>query len=180
MTCSFFWNCASEFQTLISGTLAIVAAMATAFVLVHTSRMSIIAEKEKQDKVDRQKSNFAANQMIIELKRIRARVKQVESTIKVVVAANTMISDETREQCYLDVGSILSNWEFVSLFHENEQKDFLEFKDTIEEFNRCIKRSGGAFGATNWQEYLFRQLEQITIKTQKISQHLGINLPNIR
>ncbi len=167
--CNEFWGCVQEYQTLISGSLAILAAVVTTSIIYRIAMLPIVAERENAKEEHIRMLTFTKLKLSVELLDIAKQTRQAASTIKVVAASNVMIDDETRARTSLPLGGIFTEWKFLSLFTEETLKRILKFHRRVEDYNRDIQKSGGAFGADSWREHLFRQLDAIEVGAHGIN-----------
>ncbi|MEO1564439.1 MAG: hypothetical protein AAFR98_13465 [Pseudomonadota bacterium] len=175
-----FWEVVAEFQTLIAGSLATIAAVVTAYVVYKSAKLGVEANQLTRKGLKEQKLAYAKNQLAVDMEQVRRQCTQTASTIKVHVASNAEVTETIKNRCYIDGGSILLDWEFISLFDGDEQKQILRLRSKIRAFNKDIEKTGGAFGALNWQEHLYNQLNSITGFAGSIALIAGTKLPNLR
>lgn len=157
-----------DYQTLMSGLLALAAALLTCLVIWRSANVSVRHLENEARKVDNRRTHYASVTISRNLQSIATRAKQCVSTVKVVKASNSSISKHTKEKCYIEVPSIMNDWEFVSLFPEEIITDIQNLMRHIDDHNFDIKRAGGSFGDNNFGDSISRRCNTINISSLEL------------
>ena len=155
-------NCIYSFQTLITGILAIVAAIITAFAIVCSSNKNIENEKAKRNEERAFRFKVGKTALMSELSFIQYHVRQNLATIRVVVAANANINEGVREKVRMKIPAVFNDWKLLGLFPETLISQIMDLVDKLEKHNRDMQNAGGAFGADEFRAQINNRLEQIS------------------
>ena len=167
--CNDFLSCLSEFQTLITGVLALLAATVTAIVIWRAAKLPVVKEYEHQVLMEKRKKRYNFRLLFEDLRLISNRAKHVAGTIEVTVAANAVITDEIRSKVLLKLPKIIECWEDMSLLEEPLFSEILSLRRQIIDHNFDMERAGGSFGADNFQQSILRRLSRLENKSFELS-----------
>ena len=94
-----------------SGTLAVGAAAVTGYVIWRSANLPVAeqARRDKETAANRQRHECLV--LSSQLQALRRRARQATGTIRVHIAANTDVSDATKEKMYLKVPAVIANWD---------------------------------------------------------------------
>jgi len=104
-----------------------------------------------------------------DLRQLRARAQQAEGTIRVTIAANANVNDDTRDKTILRIHPIADNWEFMSLLSSEIFNAFSEFRRVVDDHNFDMMRAGGAFGADNFRQSILQRIQLIQAQSAQVS-----------
>jgi hypothetical protein len=166
--CATFWGCLHEFQTLIAGCLAVVAAAATAYVIWRAAHLPVLAQAGRDEEMTKRRVRYECLVLSSQLQILRRRASQAAATIRVYIAANKDVSDEAKERIYLSLPKIIEDWEVMSLLPVANLESVLDLSQTLNEHNFDIARTGGAFGDDNFRKNLLQRLDYIMTRTSKL------------
>ena len=155
-------NCIYSFQTLITGILAIAAAIITAIAIVYSSNKNIKNEKEKRNEERAIRFKVGKLTIMSELNFIQYQVRQNLATIRVVVGANANVNDDVRKKVRMKIPSAFTDWELLGLFPGTVISRIVDIVDRLEKHNRDIRAAGGAFGSDNFREQINNRLNEIS------------------
>lgn len=162
-----------DFQTLLSGILAIFAAGITAWIIWTTAFLPI-RHKEKEDgETLKRKQHYVALILAKNFDLISMRAKLGVSTVITVKAANAQINDQTKERMKLKFDPIINDWELMSLFPLEILTSIVNLRRLIEDHHYDMERAGGAFGDDNFGDAIKRRLNSIEIQCLQVSKNLN-------
>lgn len=167
--CDEFILCLWEFQTLLTGILAVIAAVITAVVLYKAARLPINAEKKRQVEHEGRRLRLHSLELSNEFTLLNRRARQGLGTIKVHVASNASVTDDTRQKMKLLMPDATRDWQFMCLVPEQVVKECVELNGLIQDHNFDIARAGGAFGADSFRDSLNRRLNRIADASTQLS-----------
>jgi hypothetical protein len=147
----------ADYQTLISGVLAIAAALLGGRYLLQSARLPVEDAKAQRVAADRRRLAFTTGVLAHEFMRLATLARQADSTIRVTIAANTEVTDRTREKTTLRLPTILDEWEFMSLISSELFEETLRVRDAINRHNFDMARAGGSFGDSNFRRHVQSQ-----------------------
>jgi hypothetical protein len=150
-----------DLQTLIAGALASIAAAVTAYIVWRSARLPVEAQAQATtDRQERQK-HYIASVLSSHLGTLAARARQAEGTIKVAIAANANVNDDTRKKTTLKLHSIVDDWEFMSLIPEALLEHTMRLRRQIDDHNFDMERAGGAFGSQEFRHSILTRINTI-------------------
>jgi hypothetical protein len=170
--CTTFWACVHEFQTLIAGTLAVAAAVATGYVIWRSANLPITEQARRDQETAANRQRHECLVLSSQLRALRRRGSQAASTIRVHIAANADVSDATKEKMYLEVPTVIANWEVMSMLPPGVVQQCLDLTQKLEDHNFDIARAGGAFGDDNFRRSLRIRLGDIRVSVGKLANDL--------
>jgi hypothetical protein len=150
-----------NFQAMIAGASAVAAAIVTAKVIWRAARLPVEAQARRDEGLRERQLWFTYATLGTELRALALRTKHVEATITVVVAANSTVTDATRERCYLNRHRIVEKWAFMSLLPIGLFRQISEFYRLVDDHNFDMDRAGGAFGDQNFRQSIRNRLQSI-------------------
>lgn len=171
-----FWQTVEDFQTLISGGLAIIAAVGTTAAVVYTARLPLRAKDAERREVEARRRAYVSLALGRDLFTLAARARSAQGTIRVTIAANANITDSIRAKVMLRLPEIVTDWESMSLLPEQSFLNLSRLIRLVEDHNFDMERAGGAFGADNFREHILRRVEQIQVSAKSV----GANIDLIR
>jgi hypothetical protein len=155
------WQTIDDFQTLIAGVLAIVAAGLAARAVLRAAKVSIEAEAARAEELRQRQLSFTRATLNSEWQALVVRTRQVEATIIVTVAAEAIVTEATRARCYLKRPGIVDDWSFMSLLPAQLFARIVQLYALVDAHNLDIDRAGGSFGSDNFQQSLKERLATI-------------------
>lgn len=170
--CSTALNCAHEFQGLISGSFAIIAALFTAYIIFKSANLPIDEEKRRLTGQENRLLNYYYRKLSDELLFVRNRSRQAKGTIQVVIASAKDISDKTRERVFLEIPEEFGRPEIMSIFPADMAKKCMNLQRLLRDHNFDMMRAGGSFGADDFQQSLFQRLDSIAGRSGSLSSEL--------
>ena len=159
--CSTITSCLYDYQTLASGILAIVAAVITAIVIWRAAKLPLVEQKNEERDRTRKKLIFAASVLSREFLMLRTRAGQVEGTIQVAIAANSSITERTREMVLLKIHSMVDDWDFMEVIPSNRLDAIERFCQLVADHNFDMLRAAGAFGDMNFRRSILDRVKKI-------------------
>ena len=156
-----YLKCIWEFQTLITGGLAVLGAMFTALVIYKSASLPVEAERVKRTEDEGRKLRIRSLEISEEMDLLIKRASQCQGTVKVHKAANTSVSEDTKQKMRLRIPLPIDDWEIMSLLPEQAATNGLHLKGLIEDHNFDIDRAGGAFGDDNFGQSIVDRLNSI-------------------
>jgi hypothetical protein len=162
-----------DFQTLIAGALASIAAAATAYIIWRAARLPIEAQASiNQEKQERQ-IRYVSSVLSTHLGYLAARTRQAEGTIRAIIAANANINDDVRKRTSLKLHSIVDDWEFMSLIPRHLLEHTIRLRRQIDDHNFDMERAGGAFGSNEFQRSILARTNSIQAQATNLSRQLA-------
>lgn len=170
--CSDILHCAHEFQTFISGVLAILAALGTSFMIWKSAFLPIQHQKAHDLKQKRRKQHYVALVLSRNFRLLATRAKQVQGTVITHKAANASVTDKTRERSKLIFDPIIDDWELMSLFPMDLLTDIVDLRKYVADHNFMMDQIGGAFGDDNVGEQIKRRMDSVQNQCSTLSNKL--------
>jgi hypothetical protein len=150
-----------NYQALFSGILAICAAVVTAVVLWCSALLPIEQRQRETKELEQKKIRFLKLSLHHDFRLLSTRASHAASTIKVTIAANVNVSENTRKKTKLQVPAIVNQWEFMSLLSFDEFDSVMKLVRKVQDHNFDMERAGGSFGDDNFQRHVQVQANQI-------------------
>ncbi len=170
--CTTVLDCLYDFQALISGSFAIIAAIATGFIIWKTAYLPIQHKKEEDIRQTERKRHYIALVLSRNFRLLATRAKQAQGTVTVTKAANAEITENVRKRTILKFDPIIDDWELMSLFPASILTSIVDLRKTIDEHNFDMERAGGAFGDDNFGRQIMSSLDSIQTKCNILSNEL--------
>lgn len=152
MSCYTSWSCIEDYQTLISGILAVGAAVGTAVAVWLSARLPIKHQRLEAQALQARKRYYVALVLSRNFRLLATRAAQAKSTVIAVKAANGTVTDDTKRRATLIFDAVIDNWELMSVFPVDILGDIADLQNRVADHNFDIERAGGAFGADNFAE----------------------------
>lgn len=175
--CTSLMKCAFDFQTLISGLFAILAAVGTAYVIWRAANLPIERQAAEVRATAERRRQYVYSVLSNDFSLLAARARQAEGTIKVVMASNTNVSDETRKRTRLALHPMVDDWESMSLLPIEIQRNVLKLRRKVSDHNFDMDRAGGAFGADNFRRAILEQVKSIQVFAARLGGQIGALVP---
>lgn len=128
----------------------------------------MIAQRERDEQVERRKALVVAQVLAKEFFRVNEMARQVAGTIKVVIAAEKEISEAIRARTLIDLHPIVDNWEMMSLLPEDLFRKTLEFKRALDRHNFDMRRAGGSYGDDNFRRHVQDQVKALALQAHGV------------
>lgn len=170
--CTSILSCVHDFQTLISGVFAILAALLTAHIIWKSASLPIKAKENKQKEDETRRLHYLYSILAGNLREISARAQQTPGSIKVHKAANTSVSEKTKDKLYLELHSIADEWEHMSLLPKETLSSFSRLRRLISDHNYDISRARGAFGDDNFANIISTRAKNIRSSAFELSNEI--------
>ncbi|CAM5766347.1 hypothetical protein LMIY3S_01792 [Labrys miyagiensis] len=163
-----------DFQTLLSGIGAILAALLGGRALFHAARIPIEnAEKQAAEVLNRRR--VAVSVMLAsDFMRLSQLARQAEGTIVSNIAANVNVTDELRAKIRLTTPPLIDSWEDLSLFNTDLIREIYEEKRRVDQYNYDLDRAGGVFGDDRFKQYMQDQIRELRGSLHALSSKLTI------
>ncbi len=159
-----------DYQTILTGILAILGAIFTVIGILIAAHLPIRAQnKLKQEKEIRQ-CQYVKLTLQRYFRTLAIRARQAEGTIKVVIGANSNVTDTVRENTILKSHKIIDEWQFMMLLSENLFSKIMELQTEVDNHNFDIERAGGAFGAESFRRIIINRITKIKDFAHKLSE----------
>jgi hypothetical protein len=164
-----------QFQPLVAGVLATIAAVATAAVIYAAARLPVKAQEKLNEDTEDRRLRLRSIELSEEYKLLGMRARQGKGTVTVHKASNVAITDETRRKMTLHIPRPTRDWQFMTLIPEAVARECVSLNGLIKDHNFDMERAGGAFGDDNFGRSITNRLEAIERLTsalgQKFSNH---------
>lgn len=167
-------DCFYDFQTLLSGILAIGAALITALIIWWTAYLPIQHQKNEIIRQKRRKQHYVALILSRNFRLLATRARQAQGTVKVTKAANKDITENVRKRTILVFDSIIDDWELMSLFPSSVLTKIVDLRNIVNEHNFDMERAGGAFGDDNFGNQIMNRLDSIASQCNVLGSELCI------
>lgn len=152
--CTDALGCFYDFQTLISGVLAIIAAVAAALAVVYSARLPVQHARAAAAAEEARRRIHAGFVLASHLRLLRSRARHVAAIMRVTIAANAEITDANRGKLFLRMHPIIEDWEFMSALPTEFHKRLLILARMVEDHNYDMERAGGSFGDDNFRQHV--------------------------
>ena len=150
-----------DFQALIAGVLAVVAAVFTAGVVWRSAKLPLLEQQRVNREVAGRRKLYVCVTLSSNFAELAARARQAEGTIKVVIAANANVSEDTRQKTRLKLHPMIDDWEAMSLLPPEVQRRIMTLSRKIQDHNFDMDRAGGAFGSNEFRVSVLNQVKSI-------------------
>ena len=150
-----------DYQTLISGILAILAAGIATWGIIYTARLPLAAQEHERRATEARRRAYVSLALGRDLFTLAARARSARGTIRAVIASNAMIDDNIREGVLLRFPAMAQDWESMSVLPEKAFLNVSRLMRRAEDHNFDMARAGGAFGADNFRQSILARLEKI-------------------
>lgn len=144
----------ATYQTLITGVLAIIAAIITAVAIMRAANAPLKAQKintvEELDK----KATYTKLRLENNLRQLAKRAKNAVGTVKVVKGAGATVTDIQKNRMELTLDPIMKEWDKISLLDVEITKELLRLERLVDDSNFDVERAGGSFGDDNFGKIL--------------------------
>jgi len=105
---------------------------------------------------------------------LAAQARSVLGTIRVVIAGNVSINDDTREKVYLRLPAMTQEWESMAVLPEQAFLNLSRLMRLVKEHNFDMARAGGAFGADNFRQLILGRVQKIEIKAKAVANQIDM------
>ena len=156
--CTSLLKCIFDFQTAFSGMVALLAAGIGAAVLWRVARLPILQQESVARAQADKRQKYVCSRMSSDLQDLAIRARQAQGTIEAVIAANSTVSDVTRQKTRLKLSPLVDDWESMALLPSDVIKTLLRLRNEIEHHNFDMDRAGGAFGSDNFRQSILSRL----------------------
>ena len=161
--CSSVVDCLWSFQALLTGVLAILAAVITAHVIYRAAKLPVRAEEKHKLDLANRRRRLGCLELSSNFWTISERAVQAQSTVRVHKGENAGVSKDTLDRLVFGIPAITQDWEFMSLLSEELAQRCCELCRKIESHNYDMERTGvgSAFGADNFAASITKRLADI-------------------
>ncbi len=170
--CTTILDCLYNFQTIISGVLAIIVAFFTAIIIWWTAYLPIQHKKDADLEQRERKQHYVALVLSKNFQLLATRAKQVQGTVIVTKAANATITEDVRARTKLHFDPIINDWELMSLFPPEILTRIVGLRKHVDDHNFDMERAGGAFGDDNFGQQIKSRLDSIGTLCHQLSSEL--------
>lgn len=167
--CASASTCLFNFQTFISGVLAILAAIGTTIIVWRAAKLPLKRQAQLARERGEKRRLYVGSVLSSDLMNLTNRATHAASTIKVVAAANSTINESTKAKARLELHPIIEDWESMSLLPTNTLQNLLRLKQEVSDHNFDVDRAGGAFGADNFRQSMLSRLSSIQGRAQVLA-----------
>lgn len=169
-----FWAFVAEFQTLISGVLAILAAVGTTWVIFYTARLPLKAQEAERRATERLRRAYVSLALGRDLFTLAARARSAQGTIRAVIAGNVVINDDIRGKVHLRLPAMTQEWEAMAVLPEQAFLNLSRLMRLVEDHNFDMARAGGAFGADNFRQLILNRVQKIEITAKGLASQIDM------
>lgn len=163
-----------DYQTLISGVLAILAAVGTTWVIFRTARLPLLAQEAERTATEVRRLAYVSLALGRDLFTLAARARSALGTIRAVIAQNAIINDDTRERVFLRLPAMTQDWESMALLPEQVFLNLSRLMRLVEDHNYDMERAGGAFGADNFRQVILDRVQRIEITAKAVASQIDM------
>ena len=167
--CSGLLDCVYDFQNLLSGAIAIIAAAIGAWALFRSANAPLVAAKQLQNNLNRRRGTIGCSRMAAEFERIADLAIQAKGTIRATIGARKDISEAVRAKTKLPIPEMLDDWEFMSLLSHEALLLTHDVRLAIDAHNYDMARAGGSYGSDDFQVHVVEQAEKVHRLATKLS-----------
>lgn len=161
------YNFLYNFQTLISGILAILAAVLAGKYLLKSTTIPLQAQKEKDNTHLKNRQRLLALEIIESLKVISIRAEYAVGTVVANKSANKG-SEESKERCKLTLEIQAPMSDILSTFPSNILAPFSKLKSLLINHNYDIDRTNPTFGSDDFAQSITARLNQIELNSKSL------------
>jgi len=169
--CGTVLGCLYDFQTLISGGIAVIGAVATATVIWRAARLPIEKQQAIAKVREQTRRQYVCSVLQTELMRLSNQALHADSTITTIKAANASINEDTKARTRLAMPTIVDDWESMSLLPAHLLQQLMRLRNDVADHNFDVDRAGGAFGADNFRLQMQTRLKHIEASSQRLAGH---------
>lgn len=167
--CASWYSCGDEFQTLIAGTLAVAAAVVAFWAAIRAARLPIKAQAQIARETVERRRRYVCRVLASDFQLLSARARQAEGTIRVTIAANAEVSENTKRKTRLVLHPLIDDWESMSLLPDELLQRALTLRRKVFDHNFDMEQAGGAFGADNFRRAILAQVKSIEAFAMAVS-----------
>jgi hypothetical protein len=171
--CTTALKCIFDFQTLASGTLAIAAAIIGAIAILWAAQLPFRVQNKRDIEQTNRRQQLLGSILLADFQTISRRARQAEGTIRVTIAANANVNDETRRKMTLVLPEILNDWEIMSSVPSTLLQELAALRQKIADHNFDMEQAGGAFGADNFRQSILSRINQIRSDANVLAGHFA-------
>lgn len=154
-------KCIYDFQTLITATLAIPAAILSAGIVWKAAKLPVETQNEQVRQNKERQKNYVLQVLAFDLRLLSTRAKHAQGTMKVHIAANKEVTENTRWKTTLKIHPIAENWECMSLLSPSLLSEYMHLRRLVEDHNFDMARAGGVFGDDNFKRHVLSQAKNL-------------------
>ena len=163
-----------DYQTLISGVLAILAAVGTTWALFHAARLPLMAKETERKSTEVRRRAYVSLALGRDLFTLAARARSAQGTIRAAIAQNAIINDDTREKVVLRLPVMTQDWESMAVLPEQVFLNLSRLMRLVEDHNFDMGRAGGAFGADNFRQVILERVHRIEITAKAVASQIDM------
>lgn len=152
--------------------IALAAAAIGAWAVISTGRAPLDAERRHRAELDRRVRYAGCLGLAADFLMISRLADQARSTIKVTIAAQKDVTDNTRAKTILPVPKLLEDSHFMALLRDETARMAHETRLGIEAHNFDMRRAGGSFGDDNFQRHVQQKAEEVATAALQLSNRL--------
>lgn len=167
--CTSFLHCLFQFQTLLAGVLAIIAALLTTAGIVWAANHPVKIQLKLKKVQEIKRAIYISHKFFTDLRFLSQHARYAHGTITVVIASGRNVTEKTRQQTTLVFPSFINEWESMVLLPDDLYKKALSLMRVVFDHNFDMQRAGGAFGADNFREVILRRTQSIEIQAFELS-----------
>lgn len=133
--CTTAWRCIYEYQTLLAGMLALFSAVLAGIWVLRAARMPLEAENKRLNELIERRRRFTCLRLSNEFMRLCEHARQAEGTIKVTIAANSDVTDNTRKKTTIAEPPLIEDWDSMSLLSDQMVGSVLSLRTLLRRHN---------------------------------------------
>jgi len=170
--CSSGLHCVFQFQNLLSGFLAVLAAVGTAFVIWRATSLPVSHQREREKISQERRRNHGCLLLSSEMQTLGSRAHQAGATIRVVAAENHEVTDTVRQKTFLALPTVIENWEVMSLLPPEIVQLCLSLGRKIDDHNFDIARAG-TFVDERFRRIILERIGAVGVNATQVRQAIA-------
>lgn len=160
-------NIIYDYQTLISGILAIFAALIGGWFVWKSSYQPLKEKRAQEEKNLKVLQRFLSLVLIENLSNLSTKAKFISSQVYV-SNLNQKGSEESKNKCFLTLETFETKWELLSTFPRDILEDIVKLQNSLVEHNYDLNRAGATFGSQDFANSIIDRLNNIEEKSKNL------------
>jgi len=175
LICQSWLDCLNTFQVLLSGILAVIAAVLTATVIWISARLPVQSASKERIALNKRRHSYVKALLSAHFATLSARARQAEGTIRNIIGANGVVTDQVKQKVKLTLSPLVDDWESISLLPPEIQSKIATLRRKIEDHNFDMDRAAGAFGADNFRQHILTQIKSVQGYAAAVSAQIEVS-----
>ncbi|WP_020593328.1 hypothetical protein [Kiloniella laminariae] len=158
--CSDVSFCIAHYQTLLSGMVAVLAAIVTAVLVYYSATVPVREQRRKDHEQKEQIKAIIELEFKEEMKLVAKRARAIKGSIITYRASDVQVNDDNRKRLFLPESDLVTQRELMSLQDRNTVARFLSLMSLVYAHQQNI-RDTGSFVDDNYYNQINGRLDLI-------------------